>query len=208
LQETSLTFDNLNTANEAPSAPLDLFGQWMSEAEKARISYPNAMCVSTIAPHGKPSARIILLKGYDEKGFVFYTNQKSRKADALHSTPRAHLNFFWRELGKQINIEGAVEIVAPQEADEYFSTRPRESQIGAWASQQSHTLDKRSTLISRIKQYEEKYKNVDIPRPPYWSGYRIVPETIEFWSEGDHRLHTRLLYSKTPNGWEKELLYP
>lgn len=203
-----MKLDTLNTAAEALSNPLDLFGQWLLEAEKNIRSYYNAMCVSTITPEGKPSARIILLKGYDEKGFVFYTNKKSRKAEALESTPRSHLNFFWRELGKQINIEGRIETVSDQEADDYFSTRLRESQIGAWASQQSHSLDKKSTLISRIKRYEEQYKGVDIPRPPHWSGYRVMPETIEFWCEGEHRLHTRLLYTKTPHGWEKELLYP
>lgn len=203
-----MTFDNLKTANEAPSDPFDLFGQWLFEAEQTQITYPNAMCVSTITPDGKPSARIILLKGYDEKGFVFYTNQKSKKADALKSTPRAHLNFFWRELGKQINIGGRVETVSDQEADEYFSTRPRESQIGAWASRQSSTLDKRNTLISRIEEYEAQYKNTGIPRPPHWSGYRVIPETIEYWNEGDHRLHTRLLYSRILSGWEKELLFP
>jgi len=198
----------LNISSDGPSDPFQLFRQWLSEAEQAQIAYPNAMCVSTITPDRKPSARIILLKGYDQKGFVFYTNQKSNKAIALKETPRAHLNFFWRELGKQVNIEGHVETVSDQEADDYFKTRPRNSQIGAWASQQSHTLDKRNTLVSRIEKYETQYKNTSIPRPPHWSGYRVIPDSIEFWREGEYRLHTRLLYTKNKDYWEKNLLYP
>ena len=154
---TNTNLPSLNIASDASDDPITLFKQWLEEAEKTEEHYPNAMCVSTVDPDGKPSARIILLKEITEKGFVFFTNQKSKKAAALKVHPHAHLNFYWKTLSRQVNIEGSVEIVTDQEADDYFSTRPRGSQIGAWASQQSSVLDKRENFQSRIKEYQDKY---------------------------------------------------
>lgn len=199
----------LENAHSAPDDPLLLFGQWMKEAEASEPADPNAMCLATIDPDGKPDARIVLLKQWDERGFVFYTNRESRKGRALAAHPVACLNFHWKTLGRQVRINGAAEQVSAEESDAYYATRPVGSRIGAWASRQSRPLESRSALAALVKEFEEKYKNSDhIPRPPHWGGYRIKPERIEFWHDGDFRLHTRLVYQRAGTGWEKEMLFP
>lgn len=205
---TDNALHSLNLASDAPDDPIALFKQWLEEAEKTEEHYPNAMCVSTVDENGKPSARIILLKKITKQGFIFFTNQKSKKAKDLQINPYANLNFYWKMLGRQVNISGSVSTVTDQEADDYFSTRPRDNQIGAWASQQSKVLDERKTFNSRIQEYKKIYEGKEVIRPDYWSGYCVHPEKIEFWYEGEYRLHTRLLYSEAEGKWRKELLYP
>ena len=204
--------DPLKTLEKAESGPLDpitLFNQWLNEAESSEINDPNAMCLATIDPDGHPAARIVLLKNLDERGFVFYTNRESRKGTALSMHPQAALCFHWKTLGKQVRIEGKVLLVDDAESDEYYNSRPRGSRIGAWASRQSRPLENRSTLVDRVAELEKQYgENDTIPRPPHWGGYRLVPEYIEFWHDGGFRLHTRLTYTRTGDGWERGTLYP
>lgn len=200
----------LEIAEDAPNNPYELFDLWMAEAEKSEPNDPNAMSLATIDPDGKPAVRIVLLKGLDERGFVFYTNQQSRKGKALAANPYAALCFYWKTLGRAVRIQGATETVTDAEADAYYATRDRGSRIGAWASLQSQELNNRSTLAARVAQFENKFKDIDnIPRPPHWSGYRITPDTIEFWHDGTHRLHTRVVYTLNNDGtWKRIMLYP
>ncbi len=205
----------LQRAEDAPPFPLPLFSDWMKDAEKAEPSDPNAMCVATIGPDGLPQARILLLKGFDENGFVFFTNMDSRKGTSLKKNPYAALNFHWKTLSRAVRIEGPVTPIDPKESDAYFATRPQGSRIGAWASMQSRPLASRQELEDMVAACEKKFggkkngsKGSDIPRPPYWYGSRVAPERIEFWHAGDFRLHTRLLYTKTKTGWKRQLLYP
>lgn len=194
---------------DAPENPIELFQKWLKEATTIEPNDPNAMCLATIGSNGMPSARIMLLKGIDEKGFVFYTNMESRKGDDLSSNPMAALCFYWKELSKQIRVEGTIEQVSNEEADIYYASRPRGSRIGAWASKQSRPMENSTELDDRIKEYEKKYEGQDdVPRPPYWSGYRLKPQRIEFWHAGEFRLHTRLVYNRAGDSWEKEILFP
>lgn len=189
--------------------PFDRFREWFEEA-KASVStpYPNAMCLSTATSSGAPSSRIVLLKGMDDTGFTFFTNMNSRKSQQIRETQTVALNFFWVELGKQIRIEGQAELVGEQENDAYFATRPRESQLGAWASQQSSAMTERQELKDRFAAVSKEYEGKDVPRPPHWGGWLVVPSRFEFWEEGAHRLHKRTAYIRTMEGWFTETLYP
>lgn len=205
----SFNINEIDAPEQAPENPLLLFSQWLKEAEKTDADDPNAMCLATADEYGRPSARTLLLKGHDEKGFVFYTNRESRKGRALETNPYAAILFYWKTLDRQVHIEGTVSRVGDEDSDDYFSSRPRGSRIGAWASQQSRSLENRGALKKRIEELEKKYQgNENIPRPPYWGGYLLKPERIEFWQEGTFRLHTRILYTRSGDGWKKEMLFP
>ena len=169
---------------------------------------PDAMVLSTVDPEGRPSARYVLLKGVDERGFVFYTNLGSRKARALAAHPHAALTFYWPPLEKQVRVEGDVERVSDAEADAYFGTRPRESQIGAWASKQSASLASPASLDERIRTVRERFEGAPVPRPPFWSGFRVVARSIEFWTRDPARLHERVLFQRSNGQWERSLLFP
>lgn len=190
--------------------PFDLFRLWSGEAEACEeIIDSSAMTLATVGHRGMPSARVMLLKDLDDRGFVFYTNLGSVKARHLTEHPKAALCFFWMPIGKQVRTEGAVERVAEEEADAYFASRPRESQIGAWASRQSETLESREALEKRLAEATEEFDGRAVPRPPFWSGFRLMPDRIEFWLSRPHRLHDRLQYTREPGGgWKVEGLFP
>ncbi|MEA1015110.1 pyridoxamine 5'-phosphate oxidase [Sphingosinicella sp. LY1275] len=188
--------------------PDALFEQWLAEAEKSEPNDPNAMALATADAQGRPSVRMVLLKGHDARGFVFYTNQDSRKGNDLEANAQAALLFHWKSQRRQVRIEGAVEPVSAAEADLYFATRSRDSQLGAWASEQSRPLDRRETFEARYEEVRVRFDGGDVPRPPRWSGYRVVPERIEFWSDRAHRLHERRLFTRSGDGWSEGLLYP
>ena len=189
---------------------LDTFATLLREATDGGDPEPTAMTVATADAQGRPAARTVLLKAFDDRGFVFYTNYQSRKGRQLTENPQAALLFLWKTLREQVQvkIEGTVEPVSLAEADEYFASRPRPSQIGAWASIQSQTLDSRDTFEARITAFEKKFEGVDVPRPPHWSGYRVVPERIEFWYGSRFRLHERHHYQRVDGQWTKRMLYP
>jgi pyridoxamine 5'-phosphate oxidase len=187
--------------------PFQLFAEWFALAEKTQILDPTAMCLATSTADGKPSARIVLLKDFDEKGFVFYTNSQSRKGGELLSNPNCALCFYWDELNKQVRIEGKIEKVQGEEADSYFKSRHVEKQYGAWASKQSQKLEKREDLYEMIEEYKQKFPQ-DPPRPPHWHGFRVVPTRIEFWQDGEFRLHDREVFEKIDNRWQSHKLYP
>ena len=189
--------------------PFAKFHDWMDAAWAHEPENANAMTLATTAPDGAPAARIVLLKGADARGFVFYTNLESRKSEELSANQRAALLFHWKPQGRQIRIEGEVERVTDAEADAYFATRPRISRLGAWASDQSRPLPDRVELERRLAAYEAKYPGEDIPRPPHWSGYRVIPERFEFWQSMPFRLHDRTVYTKTAEGgWAIGKLFP
>ncbi len=198
----------LEKAEDGPDDPFALFEQWMEDAVGREINDPNAMSLATVDADGMPSARIVLLKQLDERGFVFYTNRESRKGLALAAHPVAALCFHWKTLRRQVRIEGMVVKVDDKESDAYYNSRPVGSRIGAWASQQSRPLESRSVLAGRVAALEKEYEGQDIPRPAYWGGYRVIPKRIEFWHDGAFRLHTRLVYTRNGNGWVKEMIYP
>lgn len=194
-------------------ALLQRFNEWLeiAKANKAneRIKEPTAMSLATANGKGQPSNRIVLLKEYDERGFVFYTNYGGRKSVELAENPQASLQFYWMPLMRQIRIQGKVEKVSPEQSDAYFASRPRGSQIGAWASDQSQPLDKRTTFEQRIKEMEAKFEGSDVPRPEFWGGWRIVPHAIEFWEELEFRRHNREQFTLSDDGqWSGQLLYP
>jgi pyridoxamine 5'-phosphate oxidase len=193
---------------DRPADPLTIFAAWLAEAEAAELNDPNAMALATVGSDGMPSCRMVLLKGYDADGFVFYTNCESRKGRQLLSTPKAALLFHWKSLRRQVRIEGEVAPVSDAEADAYFASRPKRSQIGAWASQQSRPLEGRFELEKRVAMFGAKYAVGRVPRPPYWSGFRLTPRLIEFWQDGAFRLHDRLVYTRSQEGWSTERLYP
>lgn len=194
--------------SEQAADPLSIFAAWLAEAEAAEPNDPTAMALSTVGSDGMPSSRMVLLKGYDERGFVFYTNYESRKGRQLLASPKAALLFHWKSLRRQVRIEGEAAPVSEEEADAYFATRPRQSQIGAWASQQSRPLEGRFELEKRVALFGAKYAVGRVPRPSYWSGFRVVPRLIEFWQDGVFRLHDRLVYSRSGDNWSTERLYP
>jgi pyridoxamine 5'-phosphate oxidase len=199
----------LEKPEDAPSDPFGLFGQWMIDATGSEINDPNAMSLATVDPDGKPSVRIVLLKHVDDQGFVFYTNLESRKGQALKAHPFAALCFHWKTLGRQVRVEGPAAPVSAAESDAYYNSRAFGSRIGAWASRQSQPLESRSLLAARVAALEKEYEGqTAIPRPPHWGGTRITPERIEFWHDGTHRLHTRLIYEKTKGGWSRSMIYP
>ncbi len=184
------------------------FKELLAEVQKTSLKEPMAMTLATADAEGRPSARTVLLRGVDERGFVFYTNLESRKGRQLAANAQAALCFHWDPLARQVHVEGAVERVSDAEADAYWATRPRDSQIGAWASQQSRPLDGRLTLMARVAQYAAKFAIGPVPRPPHWSGFRVKPRRIEFWTSRPFRLHDREVYEQTEQGWVLSRLYP
>ena len=188
--------------------PIIRFKELLSQAERSGIQLYNAAALATAGNDRQPTARMVLVKDVDETGFVFYTNLQSRKARQLSENPRASLCFWWPQLQRQVRVEGRVELVSDREADEYFASRPLGSQIGAWASHQSSELSSRDELIAGVASLTEKYRDQTVPRPPFWSGYRLVPDRIEFWKEQPDRLHEREMYTRKPTGWEITLLAP
>ena len=189
--------------------PLELFKIWMSEAEKKEINDPNALSLATSNEKQEPSVRMILLKGLSSKGFVFYTNLDSPKSQDLKKNPKASMCFHWKSLQRQIRISGSVPLVTDEEADLYFNTRPYESRIGAWASDQSNNMKNRKDLLRKIEDYKKKYSDEKkLPRPKNWSGWNLSPTTIEFWWGDEYRIHERLRYNKISSNWKKEILYP
>lgn len=190
------------------SDPFALFDQWFAEAREIEVNDPEAMALATANAEGRPSARMVLLKGHGPDGFVFYTNEESAKGEELAANPRAALLFHWKALRRQVRIEGAVERVSDAEADAYFATRARDSQLGAWASDQSRPLDSRQAFEDRLEQVKCQFEGKDVPRPPRWSGYRVVPDRIEFWVDRPYRLHERRLFMLEDGRWTEGLLYP
>ncbi len=192
------------------SDPLDWFRHWMDEALASTEPEPTAMSLATVDEEGQPTVRIVLLKDFDRKGFVFYTNLVSDKGQHLLANGRAGLCFLWKAMGRQVRIDGPVELVSDEEADSYFASRPRGSQIGAWASKQSQPLDSRQTLIDRVAHFEEKFADQKVPRPDFWSGFRLVPKQVEFWQLGEFRLHDRWRLERQGEdwSWDCQRLYP
>jgi pyridoxamine 5'-phosphate oxidase len=188
--------------------PLERFQEWFREAEQVGVEVPEVMTLATADAGGTPSARMLLLKSADEDGFVFYSGYASRKGGELDENPRAALVFYWRPLGKQIRVEGRVERVSEAESAAYFATRPRGSQLAAWASQQSRPLASREELERRYGELERVYEGREVPLPPHWGGYRLRPEAIEFWQHRENRLHDRIRYTRAREGWRHELLSP
>ena len=185
------------------------FNKWLDEAKAEKgILEPTSMCLATADREGRPSARIVLLKGFDARGFVFYSNWQSRKAEELLHNPNAALCFYWMPLQRQLRVEGRVVPVSKEESDAYFKSRMRQSQIGAWASQQSRVLPDPEMLAQSIEEYEEKFAGKAVPRPSHWAGWRLVPDRVEFWQEGPFRLHDRDLFIHREEGWDKVKLYP
>jgi pyridoxamine 5'-phosphate oxidase len=190
--------------------PLRLFAAWFEDAKRTEPVNPEAMTVATVDADGLPNARMVLLKGFDERGFVFYTNQDSNKGHELAAAPKAALTFYWKSLQRQVRLRGSVEPVSQAEADAYFASRSRMAQIGAWASKQSSALESRLAFEKAIARFTAKYAIGTVPRPPYWSGYRVVPQEIEFWQERPFRLHDRVAFTRpSPSApWTKTRLYP
>ena len=190
------------------SDPFQLFGEWFAEARASETNDPEAMALATASADGGPSVRMVLLKGHGPHGFVFYTNRNSTKAQQLAENARAALLFHWKSLRRQVRVEGPVQRVPDEQSDAYFASRSRDSQLGAWASEQSAPLDARETFERKFQEMGRRFLGVDVPRPPHWGGYRVVPERIEFWSDRPHRLHERRLFTRSETGWSEGLLYP
>jgi pyridoxamine 5'-phosphate oxidase len=193
---------------EVENDPFLKFGIWLAEAKASEPDDPNAMTLATVAASGRPAARIVLLKGWDERGFVFYTNLESRKAGEIRQNAQVALLFHWKSLHRQIRIEGAVAPVTDAEADAYFASRWRISKLGAWASAQSRPLPSREVFEAKLAEVEARFPGEDVPRPANWSGWRLAPDYFEFWQDREFRLHDRLVFKKTGEGWETGLLYP
>lgn len=189
--------------------PFERIANWVEEAKQhPQITEPTAMSVATVDAEGMPSVRTLLLKGLDTRGLEFYTNNDSRKGQELKANPRVCINFYWMPLGRQIRARGAVAPVSAAESDAYFASRRRGSQIGAWASDQSRPVENHETLMQRVAEYEKRFEGKEVMRPPHWYGWRLNPQEIEFWQEGEFRLHHREYYRRSGEGWEKVLLYP
>jgi pyridoxamine 5'-phosphate oxidase len=195
--------------SDAASDPIEQFRSWFDEALAADLHEPNAMTLATATPEGRPSARVVLLKGFDERGFVFYTSYVGRKSEELETNPNCALVFYWGELERQVRVEGRASRVSEEESDEYFGSRPRGSRLGAWASEQSRPVEGRGALEERLRGLEAEYEGREVPRPPFWGGYQVEPEVIEFWQGRENRLHDRLVYRRSDNGeWGRERLQP
>lgn len=188
--------------------PISFFQNWLKEAQASEPNDPEAMALATVGAGGMPSVRMVLLKGVDQQGFRFFTNMESQKGQELAAHPRAALCFHWKSLQRQVRIEGRVEKLPAADADAYFKTRHPLSKLGAWASQQSRPLESRAALEARVKEIEEKFQGTDIPRPGYWAGYLVVPEKIEFWQQGEGRLHDRFAFTRSGDGWDVQRLNP
>ena len=189
--------------------PIDLFKNWFDKAKETEINDPNAVALGTADKSNQPSVRMVLLKGLSNKGFVFYTNFNSKKGSDLKTNQQAAMCFHWKSLRRQVRVVGKVEQVSEKEADEYYNSRPYKNRISAWASNQSKKLDSRDTFLKKIVEFEKKYPDQHkVPRPPHWSGWRILPKEIEFWLDGEGRIHERLNYINTNGKWTKEILYP
>jgi pyridoxamine 5'-phosphate oxidase len=202
------TFQGLSEMDVHPN-PFEQFKTWFDQAVAAQLPEPNAMTIATVTSDGKPSARIVLLKDYDERGFVFYTNYKSHKGQQLVENPWGAIAFWWAQLERQVRIEGRVEKVSPAESDAYFHSRPLGSQLGAWVSNQSQVIESREVLEQRLQKLKEEYDNKEVPRPPHWGGFRVIPSEIEFWQGRPSRLHDRLLYQRAEDGsWKIQRLSP
>ncbi|MGH8528274.1 MAG: pyridoxamine 5'-phosphate oxidase [Nevskiales bacterium] len=198
----------LSEADAPADDPFPLFTRWMAAAEQAGLIEPTAMALASVGSDGKPSLRLVLLKQFDARGFVFYTNYSSRKARELDAHPQAAATVWWDKLERQIRIEGAVQRAEPHEGDDYFAGRPRGSQLGAWASHQSEFIGSRAELERQLAEVSHRFAIGAVPRPPFWGGYRLVPERIEFWQGQPNRLHDRLLYTHTAGAWRRERLQP
>jgi len=199
-----LTGGDFTQANE----PYALFEAWFAEAKASEPEDPNAIALATADPSGLPNVRMVLLKGHDPRGFVFYTNTESNKGRELEANPQAALCLHWKSLRRQVRVRGAVERVSDAEADAYYASRPRQSRIGAWASQQSRPLESRFALEKAVAVNAARFAVGDIPRPPHWTGFRILPATIEFWADRPFRLHDRMVFTRAGEGWETTRLYP
>jgi pyridoxamine 5'-phosphate oxidase len=188
--------------------PITQFDRWLEDALAAEPSNHNAMALATVSTDGRPSTRMVLLKDHDDRGFVFYTNFNSQKGRELKDNPYASLCFHWKSLGRQVRIDGQAEPVPDAEADAYYASRPRGSRIGAWASEQSQPVESRDVLEARVAEIATKYAGKDIPRPPHWSGFRVVPDRIEFWTDRPDRLHDREVFVRSADGWAVQRLQP
>lgn len=204
MTETGLTTGDFTEEAE----PYRLFAEWLEDATASEPNDPNALALATVDTDGLPDVRMVLLKGFDERGFVFYTNFESIKGEEILSSMKAAMCFHWKSLRRQVRVRGPVEQVSDAEADEYYASRARGSRIGAWASRQSRPLESRFALEKAVAEYTAKYAIGDIPRPPHWSGFRIVPQSIEFWHDRPFRLHDRVKFTRSESAWDKTRLYP
>jgi len=204
MAETELTKHDFTESAE----PFRLFAEWLADAEKSEPNDPNAVALATVDPDGLPNVRMVLLKGFDEKGFVFYTNFESAKGAELLASMKAAMCFHWKSLRRQVRIRGPVEIVSAEEADAYYASRPRGSRIGAWASKQSRPLESRFALEKAVAEFTARYAIGEIPRPEHWSGFRLKPQAMEFWHDRPFRLHDRVRFEGRDGGWDKTRLYP
>jgi len=204
MAETPLTDGDFTESGE----PYALFARWLEDATASEPNDPNATALATVDPDGMPDVRMVLLKGFDEQGFVFYTNYESAKGREILASMKAAMCFHWKSLRRQVRVRGPVEIVSDAEADAYFASRPRGSRIGAWASKQSRPLESRFALEKAVAEYTARYAIGEIPRPPYWSGFRIRPVSIEFWHDRPFRLHDRVVFRAEDGGWSRTRLYP
>ena len=204
MSEIGLTTGDFTEENE----PYSLFGAWLADAEKSEPNDPNAVALATVDPAGLPNVRMVLLKGFDERGFVFYTNFESQKGQEILYSHKAAMCFHWKSLRRQVRIRGDVEVVTEEEADAYYATRPRGSRIGAWASKQSRPLEGRFALEKAVAEFTARYAIGEIPRPSHWSGFRIKPVSLEFWHDRPFRLHDRMEFRRADDGWQKVRMYP